>query len=463
MQQKRNYLDKGTPQFFDLPTIGSFPAFIKGHGREIMRHGDNTIHGAFLESIGKANKMSLFAIEKGKGKWKKYIDKLSGLDSLEDSEPSTHSNTNGIYVAYIKKTKDGKNGAIVHIPDLLKNPEDIKRHEVTPADSVCQGSFLQASRNYNSVVYGWYDTKSGSVYVGVSKDGINFPKASPLVIDKNVLFGPAVGIYGKYILVVYKTNSKKYAPKYHDGKSYYHVFIESGDCGESWTAPACLHPSLTELPSIASYAVTENDFTRKELNLSGYGDKLQSLQALAWSAVDIRDESDGRIFAMSSMLVISPKNKLTKYNVALLSFKPIEVGGSWQHVVTNNDFFTDAADKPLRISTNHKYSALPQTPVRAVSYIEKSVVKNVEDRVVIFLSTDTGQTWPYRQFFNASELKMDKNVSLIISNSACLFADADGNVWLDLLIGNENSKEQIKHVVLPTDISVSELDPTLTW
>jgi hypothetical protein len=463
MNLKRNYSDKGKPQIFVLPTIGCTSDLIKGHGRELMRHGDNTIHAALLEKDYKASKLSLFAIDKGKGKWIKYIDKLSGIESLGDSEPATHSNTNGIYVAYVKKTEKGDIGVIAHIPDLIGNPQELYRYDVTPKGGTCQGSFLQASRNYNSVVYGWFDPKNGAIYVGVSVDGKQFPEASTLVIDKNAIFGPAVSIYGNYVLMVYKTNNIEYAPKYHDGKSYYHVYIESGDCGKTWSKPTCLHSNLNSLPHISSYSINNKDFFRRELVLSGLSAIKESFQTLAWAAVDIADESDGRIFAMASMLVLSSKNKTTKNSVGMLSFKPIAVGGNWQHVITNNDLFTDNLEKPLRISTNHKYSALPQTPVRAVSYVEKSTDKNIEDRIAIILSIDTGQTWNYRQSFNASELKMNTNSSIIISNSACLFVDSSGNVWLDLLIGNEGSKEQIKHVILPTDINVNDLDPALTW
>ena len=384
---------------------------IRGSGRELMRHSDGTLHAALLEmSESGTPRIGLFGIGPNQERWKRLHGPLSPDTSTGDSEPATDSNSNGTYTAYIQASKGGSSGWIAHHPDPFGDPAHFSLNgPVTPLDETVVGSFLQASRNFNSVVYGWRDVKRGVIYVGVSRDGREFPEARVVVKDPELVHGPAVAVYGDYVLVAYMTRDTSIAPVDHRSiqNDVYHAYVESNDGGKTWSRRMSLIRNVSDLPRVTGFSLDESeDLRRVEFPLLGAAREKDSLQALAWPVEALDSSKENRLFVLTSLI---PDNLATwderDNSVGVLNFKPIEPGGDWHHVVTNTALFSPKGASGSRRGESYKYSALPETPIRAVSYVERTPSGcSFEDRVVLMLSTNTGQLWDQEHLFNISDL-----------------------------------------------------------
>jgi hypothetical protein len=444
-----------------------------GDNREVMRHSSGAIHAALLESPEGESRMSLFGATEFGRPMERLTEVVGARGSLGASDPATDSNQNGVYVAYVQDDGKGHSGHVAHIPDLFGDPNEFKVHgPLTPDGGAADNSFLQASRAFNTVVYGWRDTKSGDVHVGVSVDGVEFPPAQLLVNDKHVVRGPAVGIHGEYVIVVYETTNSKFAPADRDiADSAYCMWSESGDAGKTWSDPVPLYPSSRDLPLATGFSMSKpEDLRRSELGVEGVAPPWSRwLQLLAWA--NLEDATDSRVFVLSTGV---PTGGVTTTDwvgsdnsVGLLAFKPISVGGEWDYVVTNRSIFRQTAlSEPYagRTGTLYKYGALPGTRVRVITYVDRAPQDSaLEDQLAILVSTNKGDSFDLESTFSASELGLGGDAELIISNSACCFADASGDIWQDLLIADARRPDSILHATMPIGLNGQGLDPTLAW
>ena len=458
-----------------------------GDNRELMRHGNGALHAALVETVEDRPRIGLFGIRERGAKWARLVSPISSPDSRGDTQPATDSNHNGTYVAFVQEGDGGKAGFVAHAPDPFGDPSDLRLHgPLTPPEGSATNSFLQGSRVFNSVGYAWRDEATGDVFVGVSRDGVDFPPARRITTDRGIVNGPAIGIRGDYVLCTYVTSTPASSP----GRSrtatvedpstaqshgrvpaYYYMFTESGDGGESWTDPAPLIPEAKDLPTIAAYSLTrEDDLRRHDIVLEGAGPKSASLQALVWApAVTLR--ADTRLFTQMSLL---PSEKFRRKvgasrqdSVGVLAFKPIAVGGTWTYVLTNRPLFrrADRGDThSSRFGTLYKYGALPDTAVRSLVYVERAPKESqLEDKVILLVSTNMGNSFDYELAFDASELGLERDARVVVTNSLCCFPDAEGDVWQDVLLGDLTRPNAIVHATLPLGWNVQGLDPTLTW
>jgi hypothetical protein len=443
-----------------------------GDNRPLMRHSDGALHAGLIETVDGHPRIGLFGFSDPREVWQRLASPVSSPNSIGDSQPATDSNQNGAYIAYVESVVDrGQAGYLVHIPDPFGDPSYFKVHgPLTPTGS-WQNSFLQGSRGYNSVVYGWRDTNTGSIYVGVSRDGRTFLPTKLLVRDKGVVNGPAIGIRGDYVLMVYQTSNPAFAPRSRTQNShdeYYYAWCESGDSGENWSEPAALLPDTKDLPDAIAYSVSgKDDLQRSEVPLSGAGMLSSSLQVLAWAAPS---PLESRLFVMTSVTPSAGPGGEdwggSNNSVGVLAHKPIAVGGTWKPVLTNRSLFRRTKTKPYtgRVGTQYKYSALPGTVVRAVAYVDRAPSgSELEDQIAILVSTNTGNSFDYEATFSASQLQLEPDAEIVIANSACCYADLEGNVWQDLLFGDVKRPDAIQHAKLPIGINVQDLDRTLSW
>src|SRR5713226_7321463 len=74
--------------------------------------------------------------------------------------------------------------------------------------------------------------------------------------------------------------------------------------------------------------------------------------------------------------------------------------------------------------------------------------------IVVLVSTNKGDSFDYESTFTATELRFDTHAHLIISNSACCYADKDGTIWQDLLIADSKHESTVVHVTLPIGLNV---------
>jgi hypothetical protein len=437
-----------------------------GDNRELMRHDEGAIHAVVTGSNGKGRALFLF----GSGEFDEELTSLSGPFAEEDAaNPATDSNQNGVYVAFTQKSNDGRSGYIAHVPDPFGDPSDIRLHgPLTPPDGNAENSFLQASRAENSVAYAWRDNSTGEIHVGICADGVTFPSATPIVNDAHAVRGPAIGIQGDYAICTYQTTNPEFAPIDSQADGAYYAWLESGDRGATWTEPKPLFPTADELPHATGLTLKSgNDLIRSEIKVSGgsYGGVLAA-QILAW--VNPLDYPDSRVFAMTTLTpAIEPEGSDWAPNIGVLAFKDFGVGGDWGYTITNRNLYRRSAVNEGyagRAGKYFKYSALPGTKVRVVSYVDSAPEgSGLEDQIAILVSTTKGDTFDYETVFSASDLTFEPDAELLISNSACCYADTEGRIWQDLLIGDLKRPSRVVHATLPIGLSVEGRDPTLVW
>lgn len=450
---------------------------LKGDGREIMRHGSGAIHAALVDTSADYPRLTLQGIRSQGGEWEQLVDDIGPEGSLGDTSPATDSNHNGVYIAYVAETESGKSGYVVHVPDPFGDPAKFALHgPLTPDGAVVDDSFFQASRVYNSVVYSWVDRAKGEVFVGVSRDGLSFPEAQPVFNGAVRVTYAATGVRGDYIILAFRTQDERFAPggRPQEPGSYF-GWCDSGDGGKTWTEPRPLFDDPTKLPPAVGYALAkEQDLLRTQVPLSGVTSELGSLQVLVWApAATLRP--DTRVFAMASAVPASANGGEREdagwyesdNHVGLLAFKPIAVGGDWTYVLTNRSLYRRASRRSPyagRKASLFKYGALPDTAVRSIAYVEHAPEgTDLEDQVVILVSTNMGDSFDDEAVFSASQLSLDSGARIVLSNSACCFADKEGNIWQDLLVGDEADPKSLRHAMLPIGFNIQGLDPTRSW
>ncbi|MGY2087834.1 hypothetical protein [Nocardia gipuzkoensis] len=448
-----------------LSAEGLVAASLLGDNRELMRHDEGAIHAVLTGSSKSGRALYLF----GSREFNQELTDLSGPFATHDAaDPATDSNQNGVYVAFTQSNGGVRAGYIAHVPDPFGDPGDIRVHgPLTPTGADADNSFLQASRAENSVVYAWR-TAAGEIHVGISPDGVDFPTTTSVVADAYAVRGPAIGIQGDYAIFAYQTKDPRFAPVDSQvGDGAYYVWLESGDSGATWTEPKPLFPDISELPLATGLSLESqrNDLIRSEIKVSGAGNSgILAAQLLAW--VNAEDYPDSRVFALATL---APAADSTRWapSVGVLAFKDFGVGGEWGYTVTNRDLYRRSGigeDYAGRAGKHFKYSALPGTPVRVVSYVDSAPSgSGLEDQVAILVSTTKGETFEYESVFTASELNFSPDAELLISNSACCYADHEGGIWQDLLVGDARRPDTVVHATLPIGLTVEGRDPTLVW
>jgi hypothetical protein len=436
------------------------PAFICGDNREIMRHSDGSLHAALISGSESTSKMSVF----GSASAKADMEMLSGpIGNASARGPATDSNQNGVYIAFTQTDKKGTAGYIARIADLFEDGSQVEiSGPLTPPGGAAENSFLQGSRGYNSVAYAWRDSKKGLIYAGVSKDGRTFPNAEVVVKDSKIVAGPAIGIFGDLVILTYQTADRAFAPAGYKRKNgYFYAYIESGDSGDTWSDPAPLVADVRNLPPAVSYVVGgSSEPVREEIRLSGASIARTSMQSLVWEAIEGPDK---RVFALTTFTPDGDAD--VPEQIGVLTWKRPVVGAPWMHVLTNRPIFRKnrGAAKPGRIG-QFKYCALPGSSVRVVAYVEKPPEgARGEDKVILLVSTNMGDSFDYEATFRASDLSLSPGADVVISNSACTHIDENGGLWQDLLVGDMKKGRGLIHAMLPVGINVQGTDPTVSW
>ncbi|WP_372423104.1 hypothetical protein [Salinarimonas chemoclinalis] len=487
------------------------PQSIDGAGRNIMRTADGGIVAAFAATTGGTAGLVFGRSLDNGASWSNV--------SLEDVSGSVvqaaiDSNFQGSYIAFTE-TVDGRTvGRIAFSSTPFgADPELVVSGAVTPDGVVPRDTHIQASRagwgdradaDRETVAYGWQDETTKGLYIGVSPDGRTFPQARLVVSDPHATSGPAVAIRGQYVIATYQTTNPAIAPAdvpaaLRDGRTY-PAWIESMDGGATWSEPKPLFGHGADAFPVASVETGDGAIVRHRL---AGGSLLPNSPILNWASTRSLDgdlfEADktlpaddlefdelrrerlpagmpgregermprfdlslgGTTFVQSSMRSIDGDG--AEGEVSIVSFRPIEPGAAWTHVVANNALTMDRG----RIDrvTSHlgaqgsqfQYSALIDTSVRATTYREVDPATG-EARLVAAVSVDTGKTFDHHVSFTSEELAAHGiegfGEGTVLAASQCLFEDRDGEVHVDVLFTQDGT---MRFASLPVGVNAAVL------
>jgi hypothetical protein len=419
-------------------------------GHTLMRRVDGALNAVVVRgNLDHEDMAYLFSLDGGSA-WK-------ALD-IETKEPSTQpaldSNEYGAYIAYVSKDGSRQVGHVVRIDDPRGKAQIQDSGPLTDAQGQNQYSSIAASRlGLKSVAYGWFDKATGRINVGVSPDGIHFPPTRTIAVDKNARYGPAVAIFGKYLVVTYQTTNEEIAPKGAPTGSY-PAWLESTDGGKTWSRPDALFGkdihSFPEFETEVSGAVGSTE--KRSIRLTGLQDDHATfIQGLAWEASTI---SASRVFVTSVLSYsVSDERGSSTRAIGVVSSKLPQKGGNWAHVVANP--ITNDLPPELRNwgpnSSFLQYSALPGTPLRVVSYVDQSQ-SGGEDSLVAAISTDNAEHFTHVVSYKATRLGLPRETHLALRSSLCLWRDADGTVSLDTFLAPIAGQDHLWHARLPIGI-----------
>lgn len=451
---------------------------VDGAGRNIMR----TATGGIVAAFSTTDSGLTFARSLDNGtSWSNVA--VEGVDGSV-VQVAVDSNFQGSYIAFTESANGRLTGRIAFSSaPFAQDPQLAVSAPVTPADVIPRDTFIQASRagwgdraedDRETVVYGWQDSVSKGLYIGVSPDGRTFPMARLVVKDAFAASGPSVAIRGKYVVATYQTTSPAMAPTdvpvEMRRQRTYPAWIESLDGGQTWSEPRPLF-GLTSA-AFPRVRVETADGGFAEYRLAG-GSDLPNSPILNWAtsrvlaaasfcpdktlpAADSPDagpssarqevpkpEFDpslgGTTFVQSSMRSIDGDG--TQGEVSIVSFRPIEPGAQWTHVIANNRLTAKMGRVDSRTShlnargSQFQYSALIDTAVRATTYQDVDPATG-RARLVAAVSTDTGKTFQRHISFSREELARYGITGFgegsVFAVSQCLFEDRDGEVYVDV-------------------------------
>ncbi len=452
---------------------------IDGAGRNIMRTADGGIVAAF--STTDSGLTFARSLDNG-ASWNNFA--VEGVDGSV-VQVAIDSNFQGSYIAFTENANDRLTGRIAFsFAPFAPDPQLAVSAPVTPAGVIPRDTFLQASRagwgdraadDRETVVYGWQDSVSKGLYIGVSPDGRTFPMAQLVVEDAFAASGPAVAIRGNYVVATYLTSSPAIAPADVPAEMRrertYPAWIESLDGGQTWSKPRPLF-GLTSA-AFPQVRVETAEGGVAEHRLAG-GSDLPNSPILNWaSSRDLAAKSfapdktlavgdspsagprsdrpavrnaefdpslGGTTFVQTSMRSIDGDG--TQGEVSIVSFRPIEPGAQWTHAIANNRLTENMGRVDSRTShlnaqgSQFQYSALIDTAVRATTYQDFDPATR-RSRLVTAVSTDTGKTFNHHMSFSSEELAQYGITGFwkgsVFAVSQCLFEDRDGEVYVDLL------------------------------
>jgi hypothetical protein len=292
---------------------------------------------------------------------------------------------------------------------------------------------------------------TGSINVGVSPDGVDFPPAKTIAMDKDTRYGPAVAIFGKYLVVTYQTTNRDIAPLDAPPGAYV-AWLESTDGGKTWSSPEALFGrDVKSLPTFTTQIKdSKGKMLPRSIRLAGIPDKLTSFgQVLNWEAPTI---SQSRVFVTTAMSYESPDGQGETRTLGVVSFKLPQKGGQWTHVVANSMSTAVVNDGWEPNGIYHQYSALPGTPLRVVSYVNRSGVADGES-LVAAISTDNAQHFVRIVRYKAADLGFSKDAHIALRASLCLWRDSDGSVSLDtFLTSGATDNDRLVHAKIPLGI-----------
>jgi hypothetical protein len=399
--------------------------------------------------------------------WKFQSPALAASLQGVDRYPSLDANASGSYIAFVKDNGGKSVGYVAHLPKPFEDPSRfVVSGPLTSVNGKSQYSFISASKAASSVIYGWTDMATGEIKVGLSTDGEKFPEAKTLAIDKGAISGPAVSIENDYMALTYQSTNPAYYPNgfVQDAKNpkSFPVWMESADGGKTWSKPTSLLGNNTQnFPKITATLVKDNKQVTKTQVLAAGGTSSSSglSSGLVWAAADIKNPL---VFMMNSQTGTKTegldKAVTVDNSVGIVSFKQSKAGGDWTHVVSNKGILEDHATGDV-ISMDHKYSALPKTKIRAVTYLEKIQKggRDVENNIVIIASTNSGQSFDLPFTFREADLGLTSGQGIVFDVSPCLRADSKGDVWVDMEFSklvNGKIEAGLYHASLPIAINV---------
>jgi len=481
-------------------------ASLENAGRNIMRTVDGGIVATYAVPQGNISNLIFARTLDNGASWNQVkFPQVAG----DVKQAAVDSNFKGSYVAFTEEIGGKLVSKIAYTPaPFASHPGFTVSDAVTPANVVPQDIYIQASRKgwgqfsdqaRETVAYGWQDANTNALYVGVSFDGETFPVAQKILDDPFAASGPAVAVRGKYVVASYQTTNPDIVPgdvaPELRGHRTYPAWIESMDGGVTWSDPKPVFGrSMDEFPVAEILSVGGEP---KKLRLAG-GTSLPNSPTLNWGSsrgggvfaelnrrtrgnsdrtspttpaqeelkeqqqvASVKDNESGLTFVQTSMLGLGADG--TESEVSIVSFRKIEPGAPWTHVVAHNKLTTDpglvdATTSTLDVeATQFQYSALIDTKIRATSY--KELDKSTGSaRLVVAVSTDTGMTFAHHISFGEAELEAHGISNFgeagIFAASQCLYEDRDGEVYVDLLV---SEADEMRFISLPTGVNAAKL------
>ena len=409
-----------------------------------MRHSSGAISGVVVTKSGGRDVLDYVSSTNDGREWTHFTPK--SIRGLSDSvtQPALDGNDQGVYVSYVA----GSRGHVLSILGAPSHPVYRDSGDLTGAGKN-QYSFIAASRNgFKTVAYGWFDRETGAINVGVSPDGKTFPRTRHIAFDKDALYGPALGVLGQYVIVSYLTRNPRITGSQRVPGSAAVAWVESSDGGRTWSSPSALYGSLKSI----SASVTDRGVTKFRLiNLANAVPKIADFsQSLVWADFTM---ANSRVFVSSTLQYTIPWSGRTG-SIGVVSFKMPKSGGEWTHVAAGDVVESGSAPNTWL----HQYSALPDTPIRAVSYIEHVGQRSQSgEELVVAVSTDTGKTFDHFVRYGAVQLGLSANSKLLARTSPCLWRDASGKVSIDAFVsaGNDmDSPSTVAHLKLPLGLNI---------
>ncbi len=497
--------------FADVPsgmTAAISEQSIHNAGRNIMRTADGGIVATYASVNGNRAELTFSrTLDNGQTWMPVSFSEVTG----NVGQAAVDSNFKGSYIVFTEEV----NGTLISRmaftgAPFAENPEFIVSDSVSPVGVIPQDVYVQASRkgwgqlsdiSRETVAYGYKDAVTGDLYVGVSFDGETFPVAQKVLADPYAASGPAVAVRGNYVVASYQTTHPDIVPSdvpvSMRADRTYPAWIESMDGGKTWSTPRPVFGDMSNDFPVAEVASKTGEI--EYLRLAA-GTDLPNSPTLNWGSsrsstsgggrdyVDLRtrgtderanpllnpeetspgvqmasvkDNENGLTFVQTSMLPMGVDEPGSE--VSIVSFREIEPGAPWTHVVAHNVLTADptAVDRTTSTldvdATQFQYSALIDTKIRATSYKEMDPSSG-EARLVVAVSTDTGMTFSHHTSFSAAELEArgitDFDAAGIFTSSQCLFEDRDGEVYVDLMVSQGG---EMRFVSLPTGVNAAEL------
>ena len=439
-------------------------------GRAFMRRPNGELVGTVVHSGPQVS--ALYHSESSNDGRSWTLEKLAVVRANNPStafNPSVDSNKYGKYVAYSVPV-DGKFIGQIAYKEIEGNSFVLSGvyNPKTPKSNSVSKSFIAASRGTDEwgnflrdVGYGWVDKTTGDILVGHSDTGIEFPAAKLIHSDAGLVGGVSIAVSGDFLLVVFHSNNKKYQPiELARSNGAFPILMESDDGGDTWTEPQPLFGlSIKDFPVLSSAA---------NILLAGgtQGTDIVA-NALAWER---KKKGEKNIYVTSSIQPVirlssgnwAPLNNDRSSHFGIVSSRDFNSKDkNWRHAVIHDIYrrlplASIQTSDVLSVSASlHQYSALPGSPVRTLTYLEKKGLYEIN--LVVGISIDSGMTYGQYVRVNLGKTDSPDDAALRFSVSQCLFGDPGGNIFIDVVVVNGKDGVGLKHMKIPLHLNLKNL------
>jgi hypothetical protein len=443
-----------------------------GGGRHIVLDESGNIHVAGLQGNG-ATYSLWYSVSDDASTFNNFTAIGTNGAGGRDRYPAIAVNGTKVSIAFHNQISG--EGLVAKNPDPLGGGSFSITNSLTTTPS-CWLSMIYADKTTNNLYATWVETNGvyPTLVVNMAKStdgGDNWFKLGMLpdsLYNVASTYGPSnnpIMAQGNYVIAqLWSDDSLKLVNNFgFDSAIYNHqaadfrgwaMYTESTDGGLTWT------------PAQLQFGPSRTDFPNAKVIVDGVVRQVRACGGAYWPSVSSGFIKDGIVYMVTpgSLIDFDNADFASGNEVAILSMKPVGIGGTWTHRVISGDMVVYGVNQRYGYQRFGELSMMSGAPLH-LAFVYNDVARP-DEQIAITVSNDGGYTWiTDTTSMQTHGCFIDQVTDLGFSAAAALYMHTaekftTSGIDVSLLTGADgaitNTTQYHIRIPKPTSISVDE-------